>query len=242
MKTKLEKELYQRSYLFFIGFLALVIAGFWYTYIMRIRDQENYRMHVHGLALFVWCFLLVGQAYLVRTKQYKTHRTLGLVSYAWVPFMLYSTLDLLHYSLRGRLPLTTMDVVFVALVVNALVIFVVLYALAMVYRKQPLVHGRFMLCTVFPMITPATDRIVHIYFRPMVPYLYTIEGNPVAPVVGFALGDVVLLILCWWDWKAHRRIFVFPLALALLLLYHYSVLNFYRFGFWQSFSEWIATL
>ena len=90
------------------------------------------------------------------------------------------------------------------------------------------------------MFTPVTDRIIHIYIKFLVPYLPTIEGNPVAPVIGFLLADVILIGLSIWDWMSHKRWNVFPLALIILLIYHYSVLNFYKFNFWKSFSLWFV--
>jgi hypothetical protein len=236
---KLEKALYQRSYLFFIAFVALVVAGFWFTYFTRLLDQKNYRMHLHGIALIVWCGMLVTQAFLIYSKNHALHRTIGKFSYAWVPVIVITTLDLLHYQLP-KAQLGTMDFFFVALVINALGAFLILYGLAIYYRKQPAIHARFMVCSVFPMLTPATDRIIYIFFEPMVPYLYTIEGNSIAPVVGFAMADVILVALAIWDWRSHKRLYVFPLALAVLLGYHYSVLTFYQYDFWKTFSIWFA--
>ena len=40
---KLERALYQKSYLYLIGFFIFVLVGFWATYFTRILDQENYR-------------------------------------------------------------------------------------------------------------------------------------------------------------------------------------------------------
>ena len=196
-------------------------------------------MHLHGLALILWCLMLISQAYLIRLNKRTLHKRIGKFSYVLVPFMLFTTVDLLRYKLHHVTALHTMDFFFVALVVNALVVFVILYGLAILFRKQSGLHARFMLCTVFPMFTPATDRIIYIFIKPVVPYLYTIEGNPVAPVVGFFLANVLLIMFCIWDWRSHKRLNVFPLVLILLLLYHYSVLNFYKFQFWKSFSVWL---
>jgi len=238
--VKLEKSLFDKSHLYFTGFFLLVILAFWYTYFTRILDQENYRMHLHGLALILWCLLLILQSYLIRTNKRPLHRLVGKFSYMLVPFMIITTLDLLRYKLHNRSEFFTMNYFFVALVVNALIGFTILYGLAMFNRKKPTIHARYMVCTVFPILTPATDRIIHIFIKPIVPYLYTIEGNPIAPVVGFLISDLLLIGLCIWDWRSHKRWNVFPVALIILLLYHYSVLNFYKFQFWKTFSVWLV--
>jgi hypothetical protein len=131
-----------------------------------------------------------------------------------------------------------MDFFFVALVLNALIAFLILYGLGILNRKNSTIHARYMVCTIFPFFTPVTDRIIHIHLSFLLPYLPTIEGNPIAPVVGFFLAGLILVGLSIWDWLSHRRWNVFPLALIILLLYHYSVLNFYRFTFWKNFSVW----
>lgn len=234
----LEKALNQRSYLYFIGFFLFALLAFWLTYFTRLFDQANYRMHLHGVALILWCFMLIAQPYLIRTKRYVLHKRIGVFSYVLVPLVLFTTVDLLKYNIDALQTLTTMDFFFVALVLNALIAFVIFYLLAIFYRKKSSWHARFMVCTVFPMFTPVTDRIIHIYLSPMVKYLPTIEGNPIAPVVGFIIADLFLIGLIYWDWKSHKKLTVFPFALAVLLFYHYSVLNFYKFDFWKSFCVW----
>ncbi|MDH4092843.1 MAG: hypothetical protein OEV74_14265 [Cyclobacteriaceae bacterium] len=237
---KLERTLFQKSYLYFIGFFLFVLAAFWLTYFTKLLDQKNYRMHTHGIALLLWCLMLVSQAYLIRTKRHALHKRIGKFSYVVVPLIIFTTVDLLYYKLHGLPTLGTMDLFFIALVVNALIAFVIFYGLAILYRRRSTIHARYMVCTIFPMFTPVTDRIIHIYFPSLLQYLPTIEGNPIAPVVGFLMADLILIGLSIWDWRSHKRWNVFPLALAVLLVYHYSVLNFHQFTFWKSFSLWFV--
>jgi len=239
---KLERALYQKSYLYFIAFFFFAIVAFWLTYFTRLADQGNYRLHTHGISLILWCLMLITQPYLIRTKRNQLHTLIGKFSYVLVPILIYTTLDLLKFRLTGLPALGSMDYFFVALVLNALVAFGILYGLAIYFRNKPTIHARYMLCTALPMVTPITDRIIHIYLSFLVPYLPTIEGNPIAPVAGFALVDLLLIGLIVWDWRSHKRWNVFPVALLVLMVYHYSVLNFYKFNFWQSFSRWFVEL
>ena len=127
------------------------------------------------------------------------------------------------------------------LVVNALVAFLLLYGLAMWYRPQPAIHARFMIATIFPLFTPVTDRLIGRYVPAIVPLVPRIDGSPVVPTAGFLLADVMLAVLSVWDWRMNKRR-VFPIALAVLIAYHASVLTFYQFGFWRAFAEWFLTL
>jgi hypothetical protein len=89
------------------------------------------------------------------------------------------------------------------------------------------------------MFTPVTDRIIHTHFSSLLLYRPTLEGRPIAPVVGFLIADFLLIGLTVWDWRSHKRWNVFPVALMVLIVYHYSVLNFYKFQFWQDPSNWM---
>ncbi len=239
---KLEKIIFQKSYLYFIIFFLFMLVGFWLTYFTKIFEQENYRMHTHGITLILWCLMLIVQPFLIKTKRTKLHRLIGKFSYLLVPLLIFTTLDLLKYRLGAVPKLSTMDYFFVALVVNALIVFVILYALAIYHRKKSTIHARYMISTVFVFFTPITDRIIHIHFPSLLSYMPQIEGNPIAPVAGFLLADLLLLGLCIWDWRSHQRWNVFPFALLIVLLYQYSVLNFWKYDFWKSFSNWFVGL
>ncbi len=239
---KLEKTLFQKSHFYFIVFFLFALLAFWLSYFTKILDQENYRMHTHGITLILWCLMLISQAYLIRTKNNAWHKRIGKFSYVLVPLIIFTTLDLLKYRLEEVTTLGPLDFFFIALVVNALIAFAILYGLAILYRKKSALHARFMICTIFPMFTPITDRIIYTYFPSILPYLPAIEEVPTAPIVGFLMADLILIGLSIWDWISHKRWNVFPVALAILLFYHYSVLNFYQFDFWKSFCQWFTHL
>lgn len=233
----LEKTLYQRSHIYFFVFSFFVLAGFWLTYFTKIFDQENYRMHVHGIVLILWVLMLITQPYFIRTKRFHLHKRMGKLSYVLVPLIAFTTVDLFKFRLSELTVLERRHYLSVASVLIALLVFLVYYGLAIYYRKKPTIHARYMVCTVFATFTAVIDRIIDSYFPFLLPYFPSVDG-PVIQVVGLTLGDIFLFILCIWDWKAHRRLNVFPVALGIHLCYHYAVLNFYKFEFWQSFSIW----
>jgi hypothetical protein len=234
---KLEKVLYNKSHLYFIGFFAFVLIAFWLTYFTKFFEQANFRMHLHGITLIIWCLMLIIQPYLIRTKQNTLHRQVGKFSYILVPVLLFTTTDLLIYRLKGQ---NEIDYFFVALVMNALVAFIILYGLAIYNRKNASLHARFMVSTIFPFFTPLTDRIISIYFPSVIKYFPIVNGYPNIQLFGFILADAILVILCIWDWRSHKRLNVFPITLAVLVVYHYSVLNFYKYDFWKAFSHWLV--
>jgi hypothetical protein len=186
-----------------------------------------------------WCLLLISQAWLIRKKRFKTHRWAGKLSYVVVPLIVISGLHLSHQTVSDAAANPDLYYHLIALMFNAIIVFVVFYGLAMWHRKTPAVHARYMICTLLPLMTPVTDRIIHKYIHGMVPYLPTIGGAPIAPIVGYLLADILVLVLLIWDWRAHKRLDVFPVVLAVLVLYHVSVMTFYQFGFWRSIGDWM---
>jgi hypothetical protein len=244
--ARLDEALYSNASRFFAVFLVFVVWAFWPSYFARLFEQPNVRFHAHGIVLTLWCVMLVVQAQLVRTNRRQLHKQLGKASYVLAPALIVITLSFVHYRVSGGLrviPVLPASVLyFLSLTLNALVAFAVLYGLAIYHRKTPPVHGRFMLATAFPLFSPVTDRLIAAHFRPLIGLVPQIDGSPVLPVAGFALADLILLGLSVWDLRSQRRVWVFPTALGVLLLYHTSVLTLYRFEFWQSFCRWFLSL
>lgn len=232
---------YRQGLRLFVIFSLGMLVAFWPSYFSRLSSQPTYHPHAHGLTMTLWVGLLVVQAWLIAGGQRRAHRQTGLISYALVPALVVAALNFLHFRVRGAFDLGDSGLLFVTLVVNALVAFLVLYGLAMWYRRQPALHARFMIASVFPLFTPVTDRLIGRYLPSLVPLVPRVGGSPVLPTAGFLLADVLLIALSIWDWTANRRL-VFPVALAVLVLYHVSVLTFYQFGFWQAFGRWFVAL
>ena len=67
-------------------------------------------------------------------------------------------------------------------------------------------------------------------------------GIPIVPAFGFALVDLILIVLILIDWMKHKRLTVFPFVLAVTLIYQISVLTFYKYPFWQKMGDWIMRM
>lgn len=237
-----DTALYRHSGKFFVAFLALTVLAFWPSYFARLFEQPNIRFHLHGAALFSWCAMLVAQAQLIRTRRRALHRQIGRASYVLAPALVAITASFVHYRVAGAVPpmqpLPPGALHFLALTLNALVAFAVLYGLAIYFRRDPQTHARYMLCTVFPLFTPVTDRLIAVHYPPLIALVPRMEGAPVLPVAGFVLADVILAGLALWDWRVNGRRNVFPVALGVLLAYHVSVLTFHRVAVWETLCRW----
>lgn len=230
---------YRFGFQLFAVFGAAVLLAFWPSYFSRLSSQPTFHPHTHGLTMSLWVGLLAAQAWLIRSGRRQIHRRVGLLSYLLASALVVAAINFLHFRVRDAAVLGDAGIYFVTLVLNALVAFLVLFGLAMWNRRQPAVHARFMIATVFPLFTPVTDRLIGRYMPSIVPMVPSIGGSPVVPTAGFLLADAILVALSLWDWTTNGRR-VFPVALGVLLLYHASVLTFYRFEFWQAFCAWFV--
>jgi hypothetical protein len=237
-----DRMLHRSSVWWFAAFALASLWAFWPSYFSQPLRQPEIRLHLHGIGMALWCLLLVSQAYLIRQGLKQTHRLVGKISYALVPFIALATFNLVHFRMKAAQPLSNVSLYFMALMLNAIVVFVAFYALAMYHRHRPAVHARYMVCTAFPLFTPVTDRLIFNYFPSFIGYAPVLDGSPLVQVLGFLLADALLLGLLIWDWRANRRKDVFPIALGLMILYHVSVLTSYRIPLWKSFGEWFLRL
>ena len=121
------------------------------------------------------------------------HRRLGLLSYVLVPVIVVVTLRFVHYTVRESPELGDYGLFFLALVVLTLVTFVTLFALAMLYRKQPAVHARFMVSTLFPLFPPVTDRLIGRFMPSIIDLMPRIGGGEILQCAGFAIADTILV-------------------------------------------------
>lgn len=245
VNARVPPALHRHSPRFFVVFLALTVWAFWPTYFSRLFEQPTLLHHAHGVVLALWLIMLVAQAQLIRTQRRPLHRRLGKLSYLLAPAVVLVTTAFVHQRMAGmagipQLPAPVLHTL--ALMLLSLVGFAVFYGLAMVNRHNSQTHARWMVCTVFPMFTPVSDRLIAVNAPSVIGWLPRIEGNPVLPVVGFAAADLILLALSWWDWRTNRRLDVFPVALGVLLVYHVATLTLHGVPLWNAFCTWFLAL
>lgn len=240
--SNIKTTLYQKSGIWLIVFFVFAVVGFWRSYYSLPDRDISFYEHFHGISMSLWCLLLIAQAFLIRLKKYPIHRLLGKVSFILFPILILSTFLLIHASLGRAGFINSRILVALSLMVNATIVLVIIYSLGMYFRKDRLTHARYMVCSVFPMFTPITDRIIYNFIRPLVPIAPKIEGMPLVPFYGFLLADILVIGLVIWDWKTNRKIGAFAVVLALLLMYHISVFTFYLFPFWKNFGVWFLGL
>ena len=200
--------LHRRAVFFFGSLLVLTIPAFWPSYFFPPRVEADYHVHFHGIAMFLWVFLLVAQAALIRAGRRDVHRQLGKVSYALAPAIVVSTLLLMNHRLKATINAELLYFVYLQFVLIAF--FAFCFVQAMRHRHTPALHARYMVGTAFAIFDPIVARVLFVSFGTEPPWMQ---------VATFAMMDVLLLILILGERgrESPPATRVFPLLLAIFL-------------------------
>ena len=239
-----EKVLRRNSVLLFGCILLFSFWAFWPAYLSGALTQVGWRVHFHGITLFLWCVLMVMQAYLIRSDRRSIHRQTGKLSYLLAPLVVIASLSAAQNIIgRGALE-AAYEPYLLAFILGILAQFVFTYALGIYHRKNPAIHSRFMICTALPMVPPILDRIMFYFLLPpsRAGFLPTIEGMPTYEFVSYTVVDAVLVVLSIWDWKCRRRLNVFPVVLGASAAFQVLPVLVYGTALWSRFFEWFVRL
>lgn len=225
-----------------VCFFAFALLAFWSSFYSILERPMSFYVHFHGIFMTAWCLILIAQAFLIRAKKYAVHALIGKSSYLIFPLLILSTILLIHTTIRKDTRVDFSTYYSMALMLNATFVFAIIYGLGIYFQKDRFTHARYMICTIFPLFTPVTDRIIYKYIPALVDLAPKIKEFPVVPFFGFLLADLIVIGLAIWDWKTHSRKDVFLIVLGLLLVYHVSLFTFYQIPAWRLFSAWFYRL
>ena len=145
-----------------IAGIVTVLIGFGRTYYQRGFTEGNSLaalVHVHGAVFLAWMVLLIVQTRLVATKRIATHKRVGYAGLALAALMLIlGYLTAIAAARRGfnaGAGAFADALAFMAVTLGDLLIFAVLVALAVVYRRRAEVHKRLMLLATIGALLPA---------------------------------------------------------------------------------------
>ncbi|VAW79538.1 hypothetical protein MNBD_GAMMA13-1950 [hydrothermal vent metagenome] len=218
---------------YFIFLLVLSIIGFWDSYFSKILDEDNRYVHFHAITMLLWLILLITQSILIKNNRQKLHKLIGKFSYVLVPLIIISLLLLAHDQITiHEYGISYSRLYILFLQISLLVIFVIAYVFAIVFRYSPAHHARFMISTALTFIDPIVARIpLNI---PPLPFNYQ--------VLTFGLTDFIVLLLIFIERHQSRGRGVFPAMLIIFIIFQCLNLTFTRHVIWDNFSLWFATL
>lgn len=223
------------SYLF-IAVLLVAVAGFWKSYFGLLPGAGGWPVVIHGhaLVLLLWFGVLIAQPLLIRAKRLAEHRLLGRLSYGLVPLVLLSMLVATRSQFVrfiGQLS-EHQNIADLFIPLSQTLLFAALYGLAMVYRRQPPAHLRYIVASSLIFLSPALGRV---------PDLWTgVLFSWTSLFISFLVPDLVLLGLLLYDWRNGKNPRPYLVSLGLLLASHLGWLLLPDTVAWQTVARQIV--
>lgn len=216
--------------------LTVTFVGFFKTFILpsaRGTFRAPTVIYLHGGLLFLWTVFLVTQSVLIQTRKVKLHRRLGWLSLGLVPGVVVSTMAAGVYVLKRDLALGGGQTAISSLIgtFTAPIIFAVLVAVAIAYRRRPELHKRLMLLAMVAIIWPAFFRFRH-YFPSV--------ARPEF-IFGFVLPQSMILAAILWEKLTIGRVHAVYLTVGVALIVE-NFVEFYLFDSsgWRVLANWLA--
>ena len=225
--------LHRRSVFYLGALLLLTIPAFWPSYFFPKRVEADYHVHLHGIVMFLWTILLVGQAALIRAGRRELHRAMGKTSYVLAPAVVVSTLLLMNHRLKGEIPPDLLYFLYLQAVLVAFFIFC--YAQAMRHRRAAALHARYMIGTAFAIFDPIVARVLYVFFGTEPPYMQ---------LATFAMMDALLLALILRERRSESgpATGVFPAMLGILVALQIPQFVVPGQAWWAGLARWYGAL
>lgn len=210
----------------------IVFAGFARTYYLKgafgTPDLSTLK-HLHGFVMTAWFTLFLVQVRLVATGRTRIHRKLGVAGAVLAVLVLVvGTATALVAAKNGATP-GPPPLVFLAIPLGDMLVFLTLVTAALLYRKRPEYHKRLMLVASLGILTAAIARIPLDFLQA--------GGLPAF----FATTDVLILAFAAADTVKNRRLHPAMLA-GVLVIVGSQVARFLIAGTpqWMSFARWLV--
>jgi hypothetical protein len=218
-----------------VAVAALVLIGFARTFYLKIwfdTPPLTRLLHLHGAMFTAWLALHYTQARLIAARRVDLHMRLGIAGAVLGYSMFFvGVAAAVQGAALGHQPTDAPPLVFMAIPVGTITVFVLLLTAALSMRRRPDWHKRLMLLATFALIIPAAARL-STYF----------VGRPYPQI-----GIVATILLVAWCWIEDRRRIghVHPaykiagtfmvLSLPARMLMGYTET-------WQQFAQWLVSL
>lgn len=187
------QQAYRNTSIFIFLILIGVQWGFYQSYTSQFPQFKNITtlIHVHGALLITWMLLLIIQPLLIQWGKAQLHRTIGKVSWVLGPFIIISLFLIGKNGYARGLEANVSEhnmLCFIALDMRGFLTFALFWALAMMHRKQPNTHMRYMIATGILAIGPGVGRGLSSSFGLTVWDALTITDLIDLLIVGLLLG------------------------------------------------------
>lgn len=233
---------YRRAHWFLLLLFPLVGLAFWPSY-WSVLSTVSPAFHIHGFTASLWIVLLACQSWSIHHRRNEWHRLLGWMSLAIFPLFLAGGFLIIH-SMAGKVGggdpfytrfgarLATIDIIATATIGW-------LYWSALRSRRKVHPHARYMLATVFFLLSPIIGRLL--------PILPPLQITGPADLHHFAysvqIANLLALILALalaWQAPRHGRPWLITAGVIGAQILAFETLG--RYAPWEALVRDIALL
>ena len=219
-----------------ILFPLTVLIGFGPTYYLKgfFNSPPIPRLiiHIHGFVMALWVALFGVQVYLIRSRRIKIHQRLGLLSViVGVTIIITGLLTAVAAAKYGSTssPPGIQPLEFLIVPFGDVLVFAVLFAAAVYYRRNAPNHKRLMLLTVLNFVPAAIARF---------PFGLTASYGP---LWFFGVPDILTIAFVIADtWKNKKLNKVFLAGAIFLIASHWLRLALASTSPWLNFATWVT--
>lgn len=228
---------YDRISLLSIAILLVLTWGFYRTYLVLFPSFEGFVFvhHFHGAIMLLWMGCLIIQPWLITRKKHRLHRAIGKMSFVLAPILMFSIFLVSKATFHTNLnafPEREEAVAMISLSIPGLIIFGILYGLAVANKRRTFYHVRYMIGTGLLMIGPGLGRALIIYFQVPPPTGISITLAAVAIIsAAFLVVDIVRK----YDYRPN-------LIVVLLMVMYSACWELRHTPAWQEIGGTFATL
>jgi len=195
-------------------FVAIAFGGFFGTYWLQIARgtfNGSAMLHLHGLLFSLWTLFFLSQALLIANGRVRSHRSWGLLGISLATAMLFTGLAVAILGLHERLDAGFGEPAraFTIVPVTGILTFAGFVIAAIVNRRRPQWHKRFMLVGTVALLQAAVARFFFLAATGGGPGMRPGFGPPMpierTMIAGF-LVDLLIVAAIVHDWRSDRRI------------------------------------
>lgn len=203
-------------------FFILIIYGFFGSYFGQFPVFNLHITtitHYHALTITLWLMLCVAQPLLIRFKKHQWHILIGKFTYFYVPFMVVGMVLVTRQGYlngaAGKSPDAGL-LAFQFVPVSNTIMFITTYTLAILNRKNRLIHRSYMVVNMVLLVWTAFGRLNYSWLgiNGMVP-------SVAASAVSASLLLLGIIVADWWQGKTNRIYIRWFAILVLVTLYYY---------------------
>jgi len=221
-----------------MAIIALIgtAIGFFPTFFSRLGEVDAVHL-VHGWVMTGWLALVLAQALLVRSRQYRLHRILGWSSTVLFAVMFVTSCQMIVLMLSGETGLPFEMAKFFAYTdLVDLPLLLILYGGAILLRKDRHLHSRLVAATLLTSIVPALARMYNILvWRSM-------EGLFHAMHPTYITIMAMLAAAIYADWKNGRLRWPLPFTFAWFVFDYATLWPVWRAEWYDSVARAIAAM